>query len=138
MFEKTIYNILIAESFITDNVSDYNGLPSIFSDQAPEDVSFPYIVFDISETTPPDSIINRYNVYINYYNYGSSSSSARVVVDRINELLDQQRLSNDRLSDIRIRRDVYSRLDEGDPRAIHYNIQMEARATRKKWMQTTL
>jgi len=136
MFEGEIITLFLNSTDIVDNISSYAGQPSIFTNEAPEEVDFPYIVFDIRTISPPDSIIDRFMVDIDCYDYKNSGAGLRTLVNSINETLDNQRVNNSRYSDIRIRRDIYSRVPTGDPRAFHYHIQIEARATRKKWMST--
>lgn len=138
MFEAKIIELLSEDSDITETISRYNGVPSIFTDQAPEDAPFPYIVFTIRSISPPDSIIDRFMIEIDYFNTTETGKNARVAVDNIQEYLDNKTVSNERYNSIRIRRDIYNPVPESDPRGIHYNIQLEARATRKKWMSTIL
>lgn len=136
MFEEKIIELLSENSSVVDNLSTYGGVPAIFSDQAPEDADFRYIEFTIRSVSPPGSIIDRFLINLECYDYDENVENVRILVDNIFESLDNKNVSNNRYDSIRLRRDIYTPVPEVDPRAIHYHAQIEARATRKKWMST--
>jgi hypothetical protein len=135
MFEKQIIDI-ISNLPIVDLLSIYRGRPSIFSGSGPEDVDFPYIVINIEEINPPDSIITRFQLDVNVFDYGTSEKNARDISFFIVNAIDNVRINNVRYTDIRIRRDIRFKIDVPDPRGIHYLTRFDARGSRYYWAKT--
>jgi hypothetical protein len=135
MFEKEIID-LIADIPESDLLSSYAGRPSIFSDSAPEDVAFPYIVVSIDELSPPGFVISRFQLDIGVFDYGTSHKNVRSIIFSIQNILDCQRISSVKYNDIRIRRESMYHIDVPDPRGIHYLLRFEARGSRFYWTKT--
>lgn len=122
---------------INNLLSVYNGAPAKFSCMAPEDVQFPYLVVTIEEDKPSDSIISRFRIIIEVFDYSSSIVKARDIVSDTIDVLDRIKIDNNEwYDDIRIWHDIHMRVEVPDPRGIQYRIEYEARATRSKWIKT--
>jgi hypothetical protein len=132
MFEKEIIDIIAC---LPENnlLSAYRGRPSIFSGCGPEDVDFPYVVINIEELSPPDSIITRFQIDANVFDYGTSEKTARDISFCISNAIDNIRINNARFTDIRIRRGIRFKIDVPDPRGIHYLVRFDARGSRFYW-----
>ena len=135
MFESEIID-LIASDPINTLLSTYRGRPSIFSRMAPEEIDFPYVVVDISEINPPDSIITRFLIEVDVFDFGTSGKIARQIVFGISNALDNQLIQSERFADIRIRRGTVNTLDVPDPRGFQYLMIFDARGSRELWSKT--
>lgn len=135
MFESEIID-LIANDPISSSLSLYRGRPSIFSKMGPEEIEFPYVVINIIEREPPDSIITRFYIEVNVFDYNTSVKTAREIVFGISNALDNQLIQSERFADIRIRRGTVTIIDVPDPRGIHYYMEFEARGSREFWSKT--
>jgi len=139
MFESSLKTALAGDSTLTGLLSTYGSpaRPSIFSDQAPEKAKTPYIVFTISKYNTDAIAVDRFNVYIDFWDYGYSRADARAAAFEMEALLDQQNLTHARFNTIRLYRFSAGFIENvDDPRDIHYNLQLTARADRKGWMET--
>ena len=136
MWESTLYNKLVNDGALVGYVSTYRDNPSIFSDSAPENVDFPYIVFRIDGTTGPDSALDVFNVTIDYFDFQYSAKNSRLAIRRIVEILDREHLQDDYYKTIRMFKSWSSSVstNEMDPRAKHYVVKFTARAGRKGWI----
>lgn len=119
-----------------DLLSSYQGRPSVFSGQAPEDIEFPYIVFDIVEREPEDNVITRFEIQMNIFDYGTSETNIRKIAFSVSNALDNKILQCERFSDIRTRRNVRYKITVPDPRGIQYYLEFEARGSRSYWSKT--
>lgn len=137
MFESEIIDMIAAipESSL---LSTYRGRPAVFSGMGPEDIPFPYVVIDIGELNPPDSIITRFLIEINVFDFGTSESNVRRIAFSISNALDNQLIQSERFADIRIRRGTRNRIDVPDPRGIQYYLTFEARGSREYWTKSIL
>lgn len=135
MFESEIIN-LIANDPISSLLSSYRGRPSIFSKMGPEEIDFPYVVVNIIERDPPDSIITRFLIDVNVFDYSTTLKIAREIVFGISNVLDNQLIQSERFADIRTRRGTVNQIDVPDPRGIHYYMEFEARGSREFWSKT--
>jgi hypothetical protein len=106
--------------------------PSIFSDFAPQGANLPYIVFHITRSSDDYSAIQKFNIYVDYYDYRQSAVESRQAAERIELLLDGNTLQHERYNSIRIKFFSGGIVAEGDPRSIHYNLLFNARAGRIK------
>ena len=141
MFESSILNVLKNDNEFLSYVSTYKEEPSIFSNSAPENVDFPYVVFSINNTSDEDSVVDAFNVLFNYFDFSYSGKKARLATKRIVELLDRQHLNDDYYDTIRFFHNSINFVERGkeeDPRAQHYNLRFTARAGRSGWMINTL
>ncbi|MHA1168309.1 MAG: hypothetical protein ACTSRU_10845, partial [Candidatus Hodarchaeales archaeon] len=109
MFYKELITCLITDSNITDTVTTFDNLPSIFQQEAPEGAEIPYIIVRIETAPLTDKVVTSINVFIDYYDYGKSS---RVVAGNaalaIEDRLDSNKLRTENLTDIR-----FSLINEG-------------------------
>lgn len=135
MIESAIINKLSAESEITSRIGTYNGAPSIFSNDAPENAVFPYLIVRIDAGEPEGPVI-PYNCYIDVLDWWESRVSAREVSFWIVKALDEQVLTHERYIDIRswLFSGPTNLEDENDPRTIQINTQFYIRCARSKWM----
>ena len=138
MFEASLLIILKKSSVIAEYVSIYNSAAAIFSDVAPEDAELPFAETMISESAVGDSVVSIFLVSIDYYQRAESGANARKFCERVIELLDGHQIDNDsRYHKIRLFiSSGPTRIDEGDPRDIHYQVQFSARAGRKKYIES--
>jgi hypothetical protein len=134
MFEKSLQSILRTDTVLCTYVGTFgaDSSPSIFSDHAPEGAAMPYIVFKIVYRNDNDVNIHRFSVYVDYYDYQKSAAISRAAASRIMFLLDHIKFISDRY-DVRLFFFGGGPVEEDDPRAIHYNIEFEARGGRIAW-----
>lgn len=135
MFESEIIDMIanIPESSL---LSTYNGRPSIFSGQGPEEVDFPYVVINIQELNPPDSIITRFLVEVSIFDFGTSEKDVRIIAFSISNALDNMLIQSERFADIRIRRGILSKINVPDSRGIQYYLSFDARGSREYWAKS--
>jgi hypothetical protein len=136
MFEKSLHSILVNDTVLSGYVGKFGAgnIPSIFSDRAPEGAALPYIVFKITYRNDNDVTIHRFSVDIDYYDYQKSAVISRTAANRIMFLLDHIKFTSDRY-DVRLFFFGGGPVEEDDPRAIHYNMEFEARGGRIAWGQ---
>lgn len=120
----------------SDYLSTYQGRPSIFSGQAPEEIDFPYIVFDIVEKEPEDNIITIFEIQMHLFDYSTSESNIRKIAFSICNAIDNITIQCERFTDIRIRRSTRYKIDVPDPRGIQYYLSFDARGSRAYWAKT--
>lgn len=130
MFESALLQVLKNDANLVTLVSTYSGAPAIFSESAPETATLPYIVFRITRSMDNYPAIQKFNVYIDYFNYGVSAVQSRQVAEIIEIILDHTVLQHERYGAIRIFFFSGATVNETDPRAVHYNLMFEARAGR--------
>lgn len=137
MFEAKFKELLASDNDITSKLSTYNSEPAIFSEFAPEDADLPYIVFKIERYPSASKSIDRFNIYCDYFEYGTSYKNARAISERIEYICDINQITDDaRYSNIRLDRSSAGSVPEpSTPKKIHYNTQIQARGSRYKWMQ---
>jgi hypothetical protein len=138
MFESALLDALYGDTELCGYVSQYtvgeSTVPAIFSEVAPKDASLPYIVFKIARSAADSPAMQKFNIYIDYYDYDKSMANSRKAADRIEFILDRANLEHDRYGCIRVFFFSGGSVpDDDDPRSIHYNMLFEARAGRKKW-----
>jgi len=144
MIESAIQTALAADADLVDLLAEYNGAAAIFSSGAPEDAERPYITYHIDMNTTLGRAVHAFSITINVWDRSTSRAAAREIVERVEFVLDQARLSTDRYDTIRVNFESAGPVDhdEGgqeisnDPRNIQYTSVFGARAGRKKWMAT--
>lgn len=137
MFESSLIPILRADSLLAACVSSYASAAAIFSDGAPENAELPYAVMEIYETETGDSIVAQFTIEIHFYEQTESSANARAFAKRCIDLLDRRQMDNDtEYHKIRIFSQDFRRIEEGDPRDVHYRLQFSARAGRKRFIES--
>jgi 3'-phosphoadenosine 5'-phosphosulfate sulfotransferase len=140
MWESSLLSILVADDELKSYVSTYGGTnaPSIFSNSAPENVEFPYIVFTISGMSSPGSELDVWSVQIDHFDFATSGKTGRLAGYRIEELLDRQHLQHAKFKTIRLYKDWSApagRVEEDkDPKSQHFIVRLTARAGRKGWI----
>ena len=141
MIEDIIINALKTDSALKSLISKYKGLPSIFSELAPEDAIFPYVTFSINRNRE-DSVIQNMLLNVDFWDTNSTRVGARSASERIEYLLDNKifeevgsETGNKRYSTIRIYFSSGGIVDDNDPRVVHYNQIFTIRATRSKWIK---
>ena len=134
MFESSLLAVLAADSTLTDYLSTYGSRPAIFSNSAPAQVDFDYMVFTISDTGNGDSVVNEFRVSIDFFGYGKSGANIRSAIRRTIELLDRTHLTHDYYDSIRLFKGGIEFIETEDPKAQHYNLEFTARAGRSGWM----
>lgn len=137
MIESAIINRLKSDAALTALLSAHGGQPAIFSELAPEQAALPYLVIRCTRTATDNHAVQEFVVMTDYFNRDVSRANSRAAAERIEFLLDQQILTHERYSDIRINFFAGSPVEGSDPRDVHYNCQFQARATRKKWIIQT-
>lgn len=138
MFESALLTKLASDTILTSYVSTFveNGTtsPAIFAEFAPETAQLPYITFRITQSSDEVLAIKQFSIFVDYYDYNKSASNSRKAAERIEFLLDRTIIEHERYSCIRLYFFAGSPIQEEDPRSIHYNLQFQARAGRKKWI----
>ena len=137
MIEDVIVEQLRNDGTIAGILSTYNGDPAVFSETAPEDVDRdgPYMVVVVRVFPAPDYVIDQFDIFVHYFQRGTSRAKAREVSFRVEAIFDPNTFQNDVYADIRFYRRHGDFLPEPDPLEIHYVKQLSARGSRKKWMQ---
>lgn len=137
MIEKTVLDILKADTALIDILTKYEGRPAVFSDAAPEKAVKPYLTFYIERDNTETSIIQTMTGFFEYWDTTKSSVNARIVSERIEFLFGFKIFKNidERYGSIRTWFNTGGWIDEGDPRDIRYNNTVYIRAARKKWSQ---
>lgn len=133
MFESALLAKLTGDTTLIKYVSTYFSAPAIFAEFAPESAEMPYITFRITRSADESPAVQKFSIFVDYYDYEKSAVRSRKAAERIELLLDRCELSHDRYSNIRIFFFSGSPLEEDDPRSIHYNLQFMARAGRKNF-----
>ena len=136
MFEASLIEILKNDTVLQGYLSTYNSEAAVFSDVAPEDAELPFCETEIIES-PVDSIVSSFSVIIDYYQNAESAVNARKFCQQCIEILDRYEIDDDpRYSMIRIffLAGSLRRIEESDPRDIHYELQFVARAGRKEFI----
>jgi len=135
MFESELLQTLKSNAELTSYVSTYAGRPAIFHNFAPEKVEYPYITFKINRLAAEDEIIERFNIYVEYWDRRVVKNKANAASRCIEFLLDRAVLDNEHLSNIRIFYDSTDLVDESDVSMIHYSHQFKARACRESYIR---
>ena len=133
MFESALLTKLQNDGTLTGYLQTYGGRPAIFANRAPEKAEMPYITFRIDRQRGDDSIVQRFNVYVDFWDRDKSEKDSRTAAKRIELLLDKAILSTSEYSCIRLSFFSGGPIDQADPRDIDQNLQFEARAGRKNY-----
>lgn len=137
MIEKTVLDILKADTVLISLLTKYEGRPAVFSDAAPEKAVQPYLTFYIERDNTQTSIVQTMTIFVEFWDDTKSSVNARAASERIEFLFGFQIFKNidSRYCSIRTWFNTGGWIDEGDPRKIRYNNIIDVRAARKKWSQ---
>jgi hypothetical protein len=133
MFESSLLTALKADHGLVALVARHNNEPAIFSEAAPEGCTLPYVTFSISKYETEVPAVDRFNIYVDFWDRSGSSLRARAASQRIEFILDRKILQHERFDSIRLFHSSAGPVPDTDPREIHYNNQFQARAGRKAW-----
>lgn len=133
MFESALITKLSSDTTLLSYLSTYNSAPAIFSEYAPEAAVMPYLIIRIDRQATDNIAVHDFNIYLDYFDSGVSPANSRKASERIEYLLDYAVLDHERYSSIRLLFESGGSIIEQDPRTVRYNMQVSARACRKKW-----
>lgn len=137
MIENVILTEMNTSTALKGLVSKICGnAPAFFSEQAPENVKFPYIILatDYHKTTWVG--IHEFNVYFHIYDDNTSYTNIRDITQLLEFMFDYK-IFNDLNNDYSyLRFFLYDRTEwrEEDPRITHYILHFTVRACRKAWV----
>lgn len=141
MIESAIIDALKADSTLRKRVTVYADSPAIFSELAPEEAKMPYVTINItrSKGATDDNVLQDFTIMVDFWDYGTKATSptrvrARQASERIEFILDNKQFTHDRYDTIRVWFFSGGWVEDEDTRAIHYNQQFTARASRKRWI----
>lgn len=135
MIEAVVIAALRADAVLATTITTHNGKPSVFADQAPESAVMPYVVIrEGTMSKTEDSILFAGELYVDYWDFGSTWTKCDTAGERIETIFDQMKLDSDRLSDIRFSQSSSGPVADADPRVIHHNTIFNVRAIRKRWI----
>ena len=127
---------LINDTILTSYLSQFKNNPSVFNKSAPENVPFPYLIFEVSGRGSEDSVIDEYSVSFSVYDHNYTDNTVYKIVIRLEQLFDRVHLSDSYFDTIRFKKETGSYMNHEDPRAKHFVFLFNVRAGRSGWMQT--
>ena len=131
--KKTVLDTLVSSSELIAFLTEYDDSPAVFFASAPEKAVKPYLTFELERTDSATSVVQSFNITVDYWHIDSTMKDARLIADIIEELFDLKRLKSDDYSAIRTWYENDGWVNESDPRTIRYSNGFSARASRKKW-----
>lgn len=138
MFESSLVEKLRDDAELVSYVSTYElsskTIPSIFAGKAPKKVDFNYITCRISRTDSGYAALATFNIFIDFFGYELSSSTAKKAAIRLEDLLDSSHLTHPEFNLIRLKLEAGDFMEISDVKAQHYNLRFTARAARSGWM----
>jgi len=141
MFEKTLINLLAADSDLQSLLSTFSGNPAIFSSAAPQKAERPYIVFDIDKIAVENLAASGFDIVLDIYHRQESGVEIREIAERIEFVCDRALIRVDaggRFQAIRIYYEDYREVENSDVKIRHGVVRLSARAGRKKWAEETI
>jgi hypothetical protein len=141
MFEKTLINLLAADSDLQSLLSTFESIPAIFSSAAPQKAERPYIVFDIDKGAPENLAAASFDVVLDIYDRQESGKELREIAERIEFVCDRALIRTDaggRFQAIRLFYEDYREVENTDVKIRHGVVRLSARAGRKKWAEETI
>lgn len=141
MFEKTLINLLAADSDLQSLLSTFESAPAIFSSAAPQKAERPYIVFDIDKLAPENLAAAAFDVVLDIYIRQESGKELREIAERIEFVCDRVFIDVDaggRFQGIRLFYEDGREVENTDVKVRHYIVRLSARAGRKKWAEETI
>lgn len=136
MFEKTLINLLAADSALTALLSTFSSAPAIFSSAAPQKATRPYIVFDIDKLAVENLAASGFDIVLDIYHRQESGKEIREIAERIEFVCDRAFIDVDaggRFQGIRLYYEDYREIENSDIKIRHGVVRLSARAGRKKW-----
>jgi len=135
MFESSLHNLLTTNGNLSALLSTFQGIPAIFSDIAPQEAGENYIVFDIQQDPGDYLELDTFTIDFNIYSTSRSNEVIRNIVEQIIFILEPNSITNDpRYRNIRFYRGSGGYIKSNESEINQYNLQIYARATRKKWI----
>lgn len=141
MFEKTLINLLAADSDLQGLLSTFESAPAIFSNVAPQRAELPYIVFDIDKLAVENLAASGFDIVLDTYHRQESGKELREIAERIEFVCDRALIRTDaggRFQAIRIYYEDGREIENSDVKVRHYVTRLSARAGRKKWAEETI
>ncbi len=142
MFEKTLINLLAADSDLQSLLSTFSGNPAIFSNAAPQKAERPYIVFDIDKIAVENLAASGFDVVLDIYHRQESGKELREIAERIEFVCDRALIRTDdggRFQAIRLYYEDGREIEnDSDIKIRHYVVRLSARAGRKKWAENAI
>lgn len=135
--EAAIVGHLRANTEIVKYVSEFNSVPSIFSDMAPQQAKRPYVVFDVQNSNNSlDNLgVNSFIIDVDIYGSKNEIVNIRRLSQELIFSLDRAIMECDNYSTIRFYFESEGHVDNRDVKITHYNMQFSARGSRFEWMQ---
>lgn len=140
MFEKSLINLLAADSDLQTLLNTFSGAPAIFSSAAPQKAERPYIVFDIDKNAVENLAAASFDVFLDIYIRQESGKEMREIAERIEFVCDRTLIFTDaggRFGQIRLFYEDGREVENKDVKIRHYVVRLSARAGRKKWAEET-
>lgn len=140
MFEKTLINLLAADSALQSLLSEFESAPAIFSSAAPQRAERPYIVFDIDKIAVENLAASGFDIVLDIYTRKESGKEQREIAERIEFVCDMALIRVDaggRFQAIRLFYEDGREVENLDIKIRHYVVRLSARAGRKKWAEET-
>ena len=135
-FENTIVNYLKTDGTLLSFISTYASEPAIFIDYAPEDADKPYIVLDVFTNETASPVLDQFTIDFDIYSLRTYTRQIRQIVERIIFTMDKAVINTDyAYHAIRFYRGSSGMVSESGSKFTHYNVRMNARASRKLWME---
>ena len=141
MFEKTLINLLAADSDLQTLLSTFESAPAIFSSAAPQRAVTPYIVLDIDKNAVENLAVSGFDFVMDIYSRVESGKEQREIAERIEFVCDRAFIDVDaggRFQGIRLFYEDGREIENLDVKIRHYVVRLSARAGRKKWAEETI
>jgi hypothetical protein len=135
MFESCLIPVIRNEPTIAALVKPFKlgtgaTIPGVFAEMAPETAELPYIVVRIDQANEDPPVVAKFNVNLDYFDYGTDHSGAHKAIARSILILNRLELQHPEYDTIRIFFSSAGSVREDDARAIHENATFTARAGR--------
>ena len=140
MFEKSLINLLAADSDLQTLLATFESAPAIFSSAAPQRATRPYIVFDIDKLAPENLAAAAFDIVLDIYIRQESGKELREIAERIEFVCDHELIETDaggRFQAIRLFYEDGREVENLDVKIRHYVVRLSARAGRMKWAAET-
>lgn len=113
------------------------GNPAFFSEQAPENAQFPYVILVTDYHKTAWHGIHEFNVYFHIYDDDTSFVNISEITQLLEFMFDRKTFEDLENDYSHVRFFFYEKTEwrEEDPRITHYILHFNARACRKAWTQ---
>jgi|GEM_PF-6781814 len=128
MIEHTIGDKIMSDPLIQEYCGD-----KIFPISAPDGTDCPYIVIKDSVTRHEDDVIAMFNISINIYEYNVDVRPLQKVMQRIEDLLNQETFEDENgiYSDVRVWFNSAEHIEGDDPEMSYMFMSFSARACKE-------